>query len=191
MRKLAAALLVLSVLTARPQTTVRGITLKGVSITKAASGGTAHTCGNVGTSSSNGSDSGNNGYAEGGNYCTPGGAASVTDCKAYMGGGGTARCAIYAGSPTGSPLCSSGATTVGSSAGTVTFALSGCGTLASGTAYFIIVETSASGTLNYQSAASGSSNGVQVASTYGTWPTAGWAVYGSDQSYQVWIDATW
>jgi hypothetical protein len=143
-------------------------------------GGTTPTvCGNNGTVS--GSNSGNEGVAVGTGACVPAATATVSSCvvKGLLSDVSNRhiQCAVYAGTtsaPTGSPLCTS-SSTLAETAGDYTMTLSGCGTLTSGSTYYIMANADLAGDYSTQASTSALHGPFKTGVTYGTWPSSGWS----------------
>lgn len=132
------------------------------------------TCGNTGANN-NGTNSGNANLALLNNSCVPTKNVTVNSCAVFLGdaGGHGIACAVYAPgtTPPGAPLCaSSGQTSV---TGWNVMILTGCGTLTSGSRYWIAANTD-SGTTAYGRTSTGvlDTNSLLGGATYPAFPTA-------------------
>lgn len=134
-------------------------------------------CGNNGART--GVNGGNENVALGTGACIPSATSTVQSCSLAVENFVTGRhiqCAVYsdtAGAPTaGGPLCTS-ASTLAEQAGRYTLALSGCGTLSSGSTYYIMANADAGADYSVQATSAATHGPYQTSITYGTWPTGG------------------
>lgn len=128
-------------------------------------------CGN--TAASSGNNGGNSNLDIGAAACVPVSNSTVNSCSITVNQnqGSHIACAVYANSaskPSGAALCSSAS--VVSTLGANVISLSGCGTLTSGSTYWVVANTDGS-TVYAVTATTVSANGAFKAATYPTFVT--------------------
>lgn len=130
-------------------------------------------CGNTGPNN-NGSNGGNANFALISNSCIPASNSTVVSCAIFLAdaGGHGLACAVYAPgtTPPGAPICQS--TGQVSVAGLNTIPLTGCGTLTSGSRYWIAANTDSGSTAYGETSTSIQDlNLMFPGSTYPTFPS--------------------